>query len=186
MKLLRFLALPLLVLAMSSPAWADDINIIFDPSTPQVGNFYLIQDDSTTYEVAWGSCSQNGVPTALQHDQGCLLFINETGQTLTDVTLSFTVNSALNGQTIACTSTDGSLSGSTCAAAGTLVTGNDVTIDLYTSVLNNSAFFVAENGVDPGDLPPLDVQVPTYDPSTLVLMLAGMALLGVCGVRRFA
>ncbi len=185
-KMFRFLVLPLLLMAMAAPAWADDISIIFDPSPPLVGTFYLIQTPGLNYEVSWGSCTQNGVPAALQGDQGCMLFLNETGAPITELTLTFMVNSFLAGQTIACSSTDGSLTGDTCAAAGTLVLNTMATVELYTSVPNYSAFFIAENGVVSSDLPPLDAQVPTYDPSTLVLLLAGMAMLGVCGVRRYA
>lgn len=187
-KILRFLALPILAMALAAPAWADDVNIVFDPTPAELGSFYLVQAPGVDYSVAWGSCSQNGVPSALSGDDACLLFINQTGAPIDELNLTFTVNEALVGQTISCTNTDSSLTGNDCAAAGTLTLGETVTISLYggTAIPNESAFFIAENGVDLADMPGMGIDVPTHDPSTLVLLLAGMAVLGICGVRRYA
>ena len=190
LKTIRFLILPMLLLAMAAPAWADDINIIFDPMPAELGTFYLIQSPGTVYDVSWGSCTQSGVPSALQGDQGCMLFINQLpdNATITQLNLTFTPNAALAGQTIMCTNLDAYLNGNDCADAGELMNnGIPVTVSFYgLGVPNEMAFFIAENGVAYQNLPPVEIEVPTHDPGTLVLLLAGIALLGMCGVRRYA
>jgi hypothetical protein len=187
-KRLVALVVPLLMLALAAPAWADDINIIFDPTPAEQGTFYLIQQPFVTYDVSWGSCTQNGVPSALQGDAACMLFINQTGAPLGNLNLTFTVNNALAGQTITCTNTDSFLTGNNCTAAGTLTLNETVTVNLFggSAVPDEMAFFIAENGVTLSNLPPLTFEVPTHDPNTLVLLVAGVAMLAMCGLRRYA
>jgi len=189
LKTLRLIVLPVILLALAAPAWADDINMILDPGTPpQVGSFYLIQSVGTLYDVAWGSCTQPGVPSSMSGDAGCMLFINQTGQPITDLLLSFTVNSVLAGQTVTCTNLDSYLTSNTCAANGTLTLGQMVNADFFggTPIPDESAFFIGENGVPYQNLPPLTLDVPAHDPSTLLLLAVGIGMLALSGIRRFA
>jgi len=171
---------------LTGSARADDIHVVLDPEPPQAGTFNLIQQTGVEYQVTWGSCSQAGVPTALQGETACLLFINQLpdNEAIGDLTLSFVVNSALAGQTISCSNTDQYLTSNSCAAAGTLTLGETVTFDFDggTAIPNESAFFLGEDGVALADLPTLNVEVP--EPGILALLLVGLGTLFIFGFRR--
>jgi len=184
---LRLLVICGMAALLSSSAWADDIHVVLDPEPPQAGTFNLIQQTGVPYQVTWGSCTQNGVPTALQGETACLLFINQLpdNQTIPDLTVSFVVPSAMNGQTISCSNTDAFLTNNSCTAAGTLTTGEFVTFDFSggTAIPNESAFFLGEDGVALSDLgSSWTVQVP--EPGTLLLLLVGLGALFAFGFRR--
>jgi hypothetical protein len=185
-KYFKVLILCVVASALGCSAWADDIHVVLDPQAPTAGTFNLIQQEGVQYQVSWGSCTQSGVPSALQGETACLLFINQlpNNQTITDLTLSFIVNSALEGQTISCGNTDQYLTSNTCAAAGTLALGQTATFDFNggTPIPNESAFFLGEDGVALDALPTLNVQVP--EPSTLLLLLVGLGTLFVFSFRR--
>jgi hypothetical protein len=183
----KFLVLCGLASILSCAARADDIHVVLDPEPPQAGTFDLIQQTGVPYQVTWGSCTQAGVPTALQGETACLLFINQlpNNQTIEDLTVSFVVPAAMNGQTISCTNTDAFLTSNSCSAAGTLSTGEFVTFDFDggTPIPNESAFFLGEDGVALSDLgSSWSVQVP--EPSTLLLLLVGLGSLLAFGFRR--
>ena len=189
LKTFRVVAMLAVLMALASPAWAGSINIIFDPQPPQVGNFYIIDQQGVGFQVAWGSCSQAGVPQALQGDDACMLFINESGAPITDINLTFTVpndpGNPLIGSEFSCTSLDAFLSSNSCPG-GTLQAGQTVTADFFggMSVGNFSAFFLAENGIPVDDLPPGSVQAAAFDPNTMAQLAAGMALLAAFAMRR--
>lgn len=182
----KFLILCVVASAVSCAVWADDIHVVLDPEAPMAGTFNLIQQEGVQYQVSWGSCTQSGVPSALQGETACLLFINQLpdNQTIADLTLSFTVNSALAGQTISCSNTDQFLTSNTCAAAGTLGLGQIATFnfDGGTPIPNESAFFLGEDGVALDALPTLNVEAP--EPGTLLLLLVGLGTLLAFGYRR--
>jgi len=205
MKLLRFLALPLLVLAMSSPAWADDINIIFDPvqGIPFDGG-YLINQQGVNYTVTWGSCDPsvntslalatdfttfmaNNTPAGMK--SGCLAFVNGTGAPITEVDLTIVSNGLSNDNETFCQSIDVYLTNATCTGSlsegGVTLTFNGGSSIPPSTQTMASMFFIGEIGVDPS-LITTDVSAPTYDPSTLVLLLVGMTILGMYGMRRYA
>jgi hypothetical protein len=71
----------------------------------------------------------------------------------------------------------------------TLDLGSQVNFDFYggTPVPNLAVFILGENGVsDPNNNFPIDISVPTHDPSTVVLLATGLGLLGLCAMRRRA
>jgi len=201
-KLLRFLILPLLVLAMSSPAWADDLNIIFDPPdtpvTPPSGSFYDLTAGNYIFMLTWVSCSSPGVPMGFSGDDACMILANDTGAPITQLNILFTVNDALAGlmQTLNCSYPMGNtfLSSNNCGmVTGDLTSGETVAVSFFdgdyippSTDFSTSFFYLAETGVPLADLPVFGVTVPTYDPSTLVLLLAGMTMLGMYGIRRYA
>lgn len=183
---LKLIVLCAVASVLSCAAWADDIHVVLDPQAPQMGTFNLIQQTGTPYQVTWGSCTQPGVPGALSGETACLLFINQlsAGQTIPDLTISFVVPAAMNGQTISCTNTDSFLTNNSCTAAGTLTTGEFVTFDFSggTAIPNESAFFLGEDGVALADLGTWTVQVP--EPGTLLLLVVGFGSLIGFGFRR--
>jgi hypothetical protein len=202
-KTIRFLVLALLILALSSPAWADDVNIIFDPPatvvTPPSGSFYDITAGNYIFMVSWQSCTSPGMPSGFASDAGCMIFANDTGAPIDQLNLSFTVNDALASlnQTLSCSYAppgQTELSANTCGAVtGTLTSGEAVTVSFLSgdpvpasTPYTTSFFYLAETGVPLADMPILGVTVPAHDPSTLVLLLASMTILGLYGVRRSA
>jgi len=187
-KRFRLLGILTMMLVLASPAWAGGINIIFDPPpTLPTGQLDVITGPGP-FSVSFGSCTTNpAIPTQLQGYAGCMAFLNETGAAIGDINLQFVVpdDSPLIGQTLACTSLDTFLSTNTCGDAGTLQAGQTVSIDFLggTQIPNFGAFFFAEDSLS---LPPLDIAVPAYDPSTLVLVGAGMAVMAMMAARRTA
>lgn len=173
---LKFIVLCGIASVLSCAAWADDIHVVLDPQAPQIGSFNLIQQNGTPYQVTWGSCTQPGVPAPLSGETACLLFINQlpANETVPDLTISFVVPAVMNGQTISCSNTDAFLTNNSCAAAGTLSTGEFVTFDFSggTPIPNESAFFLGEDGVALADLGTWNVQVS--EPGTLLLLVVGL------------
>jgi hypothetical protein len=176
---------------ISGAAFADDIHVVFDPSTPiMAGSFGLITQTNTPYLVSWSPCSSPGIDNqVIAQQQACLLFLNETGAPIKDLQFSFTANEALAGQTIGCDSVDEFLTANTCGAVqGTLSPGELVTVNFFggQSIGTNMAFFFGETGVDLADAPPITISVPTPEPGTLVLMLAGFAVVAFSLLRKSA
>jgi hypothetical protein len=192
MRFLRpALMIALVAFCFSGIAMADDIHVIFDPTTVPaiVAGFNEIQQTNTPYLVSWTSCNQAVVPTSMQGDNACLLFLNLTGAPITDLNVSFTVNQALASanQTLGCSTLDSFLSSNNCSSvSGTLTLGQVVTFDFFggTPVPTSnppsfSAFYIAENGItNLTDVPQITVTVPTPEPGSLGLMLAGLLAVG--------
>jgi hypothetical protein len=193
-QVLKVMIVPLVLLALASPAWAGGAGtIILDPpiSLPP-GMFGIISIQGADYSAAWGSCTQAGVPMSLQteletlagtssvpSDSGCVLLINETGAAITDVTLTITLPDV---STLQCLSIDPALTNNTCPSS---ISG-PVTVDFSGGqpIPDLGGFIIAELGEDPTTLPPLGIVAADYDPSTLVLLAAGMAFLAMGAVRR--
>ncbi|HMD31267.1 MAG TPA: hypothetical protein VKG84_05100, partial [Candidatus Acidoferrales bacterium] len=95
--------------------------------------------------------------------------------------LQFTY-SGMDGDALVCQSLDGFLTNNNCPA--TVNNNQSVSVDFFAGdPIPNRAFFVlGEIGL------PTTVQttVPAYDPNTLVLLAAGIALLGMAAMRRSA
>lgn len=183
------LLLLLFVCMLSSGAVADDIHVIFDPTPATIGSFNLIQQTNTPYLVNWVSCGSAGTPDSLAGQQACLLFINETGKPIKDLRFSFTANQALSGQTVACDSIDEFLTSNTCdSVSGTLQPGQTVSVDFFggQSIPNYLAFFFGESGVSLADAPPVTISVPTPEPGTFAMLLAGLAVVGFLTLRKSA
>jgi PEP-CTERM motif len=192
MRYFRSALLALFALCMiSGAAFADDIHVVFDPTAtpPEIGNFNLIQQTNTPYLVSWVSCGSFGVPSGLANQSACLLFLNETGGAINDLNFQFTANTALAGQTVACNSIDEFLTSNTCGSvSGELQAGEPVSVDFFGGqpIGNFMAFFFGETGVSLADAPPITLTVPTPEPGTLVLLLAGFAVVAFSLLRKSA
>lgn len=186
----RMVVVSAVLLALASPAWAGNINVIFDPFPPGGGsNLYLLPSNGP-WNVNWQSCSFPPVPSyspAFGAD-ACLAFANDTGGTINDFSITFVVPSALNGDTVSCSSPDNALAVNNCGSIGTLSTGQTLTLEFsgMPGIPLNYDFYIGETGANLSDLPPTMVQIPTHDPNTLVLLMAGMSMLAVAGIRRMA
>jgi len=183
---LRFALVCAIGCLFSLSAFADDINVIFDPpaTTPPTASLYVISEAGVTYSVSWGSCSQAGVPVSMSSDEACLLFINETGSPIDDLNITFTAGTADEGYgTVSCTSLDSTLSSNNCPS-GAISSGELVTLSFFggDAVPDLGGFFIAENGVDPANLGAWDIEVP--EPGTLVLLMFGLAAVFAFGYRR--
>lgn len=196
MKQARLLLIAVLALSFAaSSAFATDIRIIFDPSPPDPGatftNIYP-SDIGSPLPIAWQSCSNQGIPASLSSPPfnavACLAMNNVSGQSISQLTIDFTVSSLLNGQTVDCVNADSFLTVNNCPT-GTLTTGQNVSITFSggTPVPNNTdMFFGAEAAglTDPSQFPPVSVTAAP-EPSTLTLLPIGLLILGLgYGWRR--
>ncbi len=202
LKLTLKLAFVLVVmLLLAGQASASNVVVTFDPDPPQppgggTNLYYLTQNG--LFSVSWQTCAvePTGVlpsGSTLLGDTACLGFANDTGAAIPDVQFTFTVTSGMNGATLSCSNDDPYLSINNCASYGTLTSGETVTLDFLATSASNDVpidydFYLGLGGsaVSANDLPQVEVQVPTYDPSTLILLLAGMSALAVAGIRRTA
>jgi PEP-CTERM motif len=166
--------------------FANNIHVVFDPIPAQQGDFNLIQQEGTSYQVNWVPCSTPGVPDFpgddLTGEAACLLFSNVTGGNIDSLNISFTVTAALATDTLSCDSNGQPfLTANNCGAVPSpLMVGEvvDVTFLSGSPVPNEFNFFLAEDGVPLSALPSLNVTAP--EPASLMLLASGMGLLGLC------
>lgn len=197
MRLSKLMAVCVLVLAAASIARADGIDptVIFDPTYPIPGQLgigpdapYLITGSGPFTIPVWGDCTVALMynPTAFAGAQGCAYFLNELMPPgpISDVYLSFTWmgpdSSAMN--CVSGLGGDPYLTSALCPS--TINNGDFVTVDFSggTPVGYGMLFIIGEVGVPAG----VSVGVPSYDPNTLVLLVVGMAMLGMFSMRRHA
>jgi hypothetical protein len=113
----------------------------------------------------------------MANDTACLLFINQTGASISDLMISFTPTAAFAGQSLTCTSLDVFLSSNNCGQA--LTVGVPVVFDFFggSSIPNNMAFFLAENGVSLSAVNGAGWMVQVPEPGSLLLLVIGLAVL---------
>lgn len=194
MRFLKFTVLvALLVLLLGSTVRADDLTVVLDPDPVLTSYVYT----GSPISVSWQSCgtasggsttTSTGFPSAYSGDDGCFAVTNESGNTLNFVSLTITASSSVMSQSVTCDNLDTFLTEDNCASV-TLNPDGTVTLDFEggSGIPNFTTFFVGEIGVtDPTDNLPTTFSVPTHDPSTLMLLLAGMSMLAVAGIRRTA
>src|SRR5271168_2843053 len=191
MKILRpSLIAAILCCFAAGAAFATNIHVVFDPTTPgQIGDTYVITDPAAVYSVVWGNCNspQNGgnpiLPPSIVGDDACLAFDNNTGQPLDSFSASFTVTAddGLAGDTLTCNSTDTFLTAATCTNAPLFV-GEVVTVQFNDTtgmqIPVNSNFFIAETGAP--SLVGTSLTVTAPEPGSITLLAAGMGLVGLC------
>ncbi len=181
-QVIRILLVVTAFCAFAASAMATDIRIIFDPSTPAtLGNLYEINQPGVQYGVSWVSCSDYSSFNPAPSYDVCLGFFNNTGQPITALDLSFTVNSYLAGlnQTLDCATSGNNLVDNTCSPSGTLTAGESVNVDFFggAAIPNSTAFFIGENGADYYLLPTVTITEPVPEPSMLSQLIP--AALGV-------
>jgi len=191
------------LLTVASPAWAGSINVILDDPTVGGGPlaYFLPYGSNSPYSMTWQSCG--GYPTTgpvppnepAAGYLNCLAIVNNTGTAITDLILSIPDSSA---DTFLC-SVSGFTTGFSCSASSS---GGIETLE-FTGIpgfLNNTEIYIgvgcaasnpAVGCTDTGTqnvsgLGNPTVLVPTYDPSTLVLLMAGMSMLAMASIRRYA
>jgi len=199
-RLLKVLILPLMVIALASPAWAGGINVIFDPDPPTPpggpteGNTpYLLYTDGP-YTVTWETCTMPPLPNGspLVGDAACLGFTNDTGASIEGLNISFTVSGPLVGLSLTCSNADSFLATNNCGDyAAPLTSGETVTLSFtgMNYVPPNYSIYIAVQNTGGGDInsfPDSNVTLPAYDPSTLMLVGTGMAFLALGALRRTA
>ncbi len=197
MKFLKLLVAPALVLFLAGPALADDLQIGIDP-TPDPPSF-TVYDITTGINgtFSWQTCADPGPGgSGIEGGSGCLYFYNASDTTISYLSLTFTVPATEPSEDptawtgITCVVFDSSFSAGSCPTGNVL--GDTVTLDFYggTGIAPGMYFYISEGtggvGISPGDMPITGVTVPSHDPNTLVLLLAGMSMLAVAGIRRTA
>ena len=209
MNVSRLWVVAAIVLALAVPAWANNLNTIIDPIPSPAGggqNLYYLTSNGP-WSVSWQTCNSvlgtppgplppSGPGSEFIGDPACLGFANYTGAGISNLSLVFTVSGALDGLTLTCSNADSYLGTNNCASYSSPLTDGEVvalTFSAPTVVPVNYDFFFAVTTTDsngnpitiPGfSMPDSGILLPTYDPSTLVLLATGLGLLGLGGVRR--
>lgn len=171
----RFLFALVLVCGLVGSAKADsaDFNArIQDPS----GTYYEV--DSTVFTFDFSTPCPTGYG-------GCFVATNNTGATITSLTLVFSDTPGLAGQTPACTTDEASsdFGVSDCTLVGGVYT-------LYFSggsgIADGSAFDILEAGADASDFPDITATatLATPEPNSAILLGTGAAFVGVFLVGR--
>lgn len=187
MKVTGIILTAALVLSFAAAsAFASDIRIIFDPGpgpTPATITNIFSTDIGMPLSVAWQSCSNLGIPSSLSGETACLALNNVTGQSISELTIDFTVplTSPLVGQTVTCANTDGFLTSNNCPT-GALTAGEPVSITFSggNAVPNNTDMFFGADAAgltDPSQFPPVTITAAP-EPSTLMLLPIGLLILG--------
>ena len=189
-QVLKVLIVSLMMLAVASPAWAGAINVILDDPTLGGGPlaYFLPFNSSNPYNMVWQTCSGANSPVPSYEPasgyQDCLAIVNNTGFAITNLELTLTVPSGFDSAP--CLVSD-STTGFGCTST---IAGGILTLDFVglPGFINNTEIYIGVGlpGEDVTGIGNPSASVPTYDPSTLVLVLTGMAVLGICGVRRYA
>jgi len=178
---------------------------VLDPmQATDILGFNLLQQPGVAYDVTWTGCglAQLINYSAFQNSTACIYFVNLTGAPIT--TLDFSFNDTGIPGPFSCISADSYLTN--CSESQS---GSEVTMDYSggTSIPFTSpipTIFIFGLGNLPSDCgascpPPITpglanqdfsavtgANVPTYDPSTLVLLASGIGLLGLCAYGRRA
>ena len=205
-QVLKVMIVPVVLISLASPVWAGGLGITLDPSPAPPGggaNDYQLYTEGP-FTVSWQPCTTSNpsnpppygpLPTGslLIGDVACLGFVNDTGADISSLTLQFTVTSALNGLTLTCSNDPGDtyLAANNCSSYGTLSTGEFVslTFNAPVDVPPNYDFYFGVTSTAPltlSDIPDTGLSLPTYDPSTLMLLATGMAFLAMGTLRRTA
>jgi hypothetical protein len=189
MKYIRPAFLAILLCFVTGVAFADDIKVQFDPQSPiPDGTYGIITSSTAVYSVNWESCSSTGPlqvfgPGYSDDNSGCIALINLTGGAITQLSLSFVVNSALVGQTLGCDSIDEYLTSNTCSGTpGAFTLGETVSFQFFAGqpIPNTDSFYFLETGVALDNAPTVSLTAP--EPTSLTLLAAGMGLIGLCMV----
>jgi len=188
MKFIRTLLVALVCCFAAGSAFANNIHVVFDPIPIPPGTFGIVTDPTAIYSTNWESCNSQGIPQSeFGSDDACIALVNETGVSLTQLNLSFTVTPDLVGGSITCTPLDGVLPVNNCGTAtppGGFTLGQTVSVEFTVgagmAVPNLSAFFFGEQGAP--DLLGTTVDITAPEPGSLTLLAAGMGLIGLCMV----
>jgi len=203
-QVLKALMVVAVLLAVASPAWAGGINAILDDPTSSLGTsaYSLAPGTSGPYSIPqWDQCSPyppvpggpGGEPASGY--ELCLALINNTESNITNLMLNIPDS---NPDTFTCIVSGASTGfGCSVSSAPGMVTldfvgipGFQYNTEIYIGVgcaATNAADGCTGTGtqdVTGVGLP--TITTPTYDPSTLVLLAVGMAMLAIGGVRRYA
>jgi hypothetical protein len=186
---LKVMIVSAVLMAVASPAWAGTINVILDDPTAGGGNlaYFLPFGSSSPYNLVWQTCSGANSPVPGYEPAAgfldCLAIVNNTGNAITNMILTIPDS----GPDSFLCSVSGSITGFGCSSStGAGVVSLDfVGLPGFT---NNTEIYIGVGlpGQTVTGLGNPTLYVPTHDPSTLVLLAVGMAMLAMGGVRRYA
>lgn len=194
MRIWQGLAIAAIICAFSSVALANDFAINWnDPYSNYNSTIISSEGVTTTFQLGYPNPDGQGCPAdqAVSSSDLCAAFYNETGVTLTSIELQFTVadvtNNPLIGQSIGCTSGGTSLfAANNCSDYSSLTSGEMVTLFFTGGNWSPDATLFLDLSSLPGSTGPSDfgnpsVTVGVPEPSSLLLLVAGLGFLALFG-----
>jgi hypothetical protein len=198
MKLLRTLLTVAAVCGLTLSAQGDSldfkINVLDPPPFPILPALDITSD--APFNVTFGGCPQFIIGGTSPAATGCFLGINDTGQTITSLELTFqnTTNSdpndfitVLNGQAPTCDISNG-------ASLFGQITDCGLENDLYdlgfaggSGIPNATTFYIAEAGPDPSAFGTGTGTIgfaAVPEPNSMLLLSTGMMVAGILLSRR--
>ena len=186
MKSLRLLLVLITALAITRVGRADDFQmVVIDPQPIQIP-LYDIQagDLDQPFSVSFSTCQPGELPTGSPSYQGCIDFLNGTGQVLTGLTLSVPDALGIVGQTADCPSDPNNIFSNLSCPSNPL---NGTWTLSFTggSIAPGQYFVIAENGADPSNFPdPTATFTATPEPGSIWLLSTGALLGGFLATRK--
>ncbi len=201
MKLLRTLLIAAAVSGMTLSAFGDSLDFALNVLDPPP-NFPILNTLDITsaapFNITFGGCPQFIIKGTNPTATGCFIGLNDTGQTITSLDLSFqnTTNSnpndfttVLNGQSVTCDTGNGmSLFGNVteCSPANGPNGFYNMGFDGGSGILNGQPFYIAEAGPDPTAFSGTNTGTIGFapEPGSFVLLSTGIAMAGLLLKRR--
>jgi hypothetical protein len=184
MKLLRYVALIVLMCGLSAVARADDFQmVVVDPT--YTGTYQINTITTTTFGFTFTECESPGqLPAGVSYD-GCFSGQNETGVDLTSLMIEIPV---FGGQTVGCSPSTTVLNLFTNISCGENASDTDYILEFTGGdIVPGELFTLAEDGVDasvPGAFPPGPVTANTPEPATFWFLSTGVLSIGLLGAYR--
>lgn len=186
MRIWQGLAIAAMICAFSSVALANDFAVNWNDPTPSSPlPYYDVTSAGTPFSFTLSSPSDCPALLSVTAPGGCAVFLNDTGSTVTSFDLQFTVpagSALLTQNSIDCSAGSAIFPVDNCGNYTSFSVGELVTLNFSGGSIpyGNDLYLIIE-GASPGDFGPLTGTVGVPEPSSILLLIAGLGFLALFG-----